>query len=129
MTAGLHTVNLANKFLNTLSGTSFSVTTCYVQLHTADPGSAGTTSVSAVTTRQTLAWNAAASGSKTASGSPVATWSMTTTETITHISLWDASTSGNFLTSIALSSPASVVNGSTVNLTSLTIGAISPLAA
>jgi hypothetical protein len=44
---------------------------------------------------------------------------MTTTETISHISVWDASSAGNFLFSAALTTPKSVNNGDTLNLTTL----------
>jgi hypothetical protein len=55
-------------------------------------------------------------------------YSMTTTETITHISLWDASSAGNFLDSVALSASKPVTNGDTLTLTTLTLG-FTPIAA
>ena len=130
MTAGLHAVNLANKWLDMLGATAFTApTTTAVKLHTADPGSAGTTAASAETTRKALTWSAAASGSKaiTTTLPQWATWSAGS-ETITHISVWDSTTAGNFLFSAALTASKSITNGDTLNLTALTF-AFTPIAA
>jgi len=128
MTVGLHTVNLANKWLDMLRGTAFTApTNVYVKLHTADPGSAATTAPSAVTTRAQASFSAASGGALALTGTNPS-WSMTTTETISHISLWDASTAGNFLWSFALSASKAVVNGDTLTLTTFT-PSFTPLAA
>ena len=128
MTAGLSAVNLANKWLDMLAGTAFSAPAAFwVQLHTGDPGASGTANLSAVTTRKQVTWNAAAGGSKSQTSAPSA-WSMTTTETIAFVSFWDASSSGNFLDSAALSVSRNVINGDTVTLNTLTI-AFTPIAA
>lgn len=129
MTVGLHTANLANKILDHLrGGTAWTQPSgLYVKLHTADPGSAGTSNASAVTTRSQATFAAAASGAIALTGTNPS-FSMTTTETISHISVWDASTSGNFLWSAALSASKSVVNGDTLTLTSLGFS-LAPLAA
>lgn len=92
--------------------------TMFVELHTADPGAAGTTSVAAVTTRSAATFNASTTGSAL-SLSNTPTWSMTTTETISHIAVWSASTAGTFYFSAALSVSKSVNNGDTLNLTTL----------
>jgi len=131
VTAGLSTVNLANAWLNTLRGGGNGVTftapsTIYAQLHTADPGASGTTAVSAVTTRQAVTLGAAASGAIALSNSPAFT--MTTTETITHVSFWSASTTGTFYWSAALSASKSVVNTDTLTLSTVGIS-LAPLAA
>lgn len=130
MTAGLHTANFANKLLDTLSNTSFAAgATTYIQLHTADPGAAGTTGVSGVALRKALTWSAAASGSKAimATLPQWATWAGGS-ETITHVSVWDALTTGNFLYSGALTASKAVSNGDTFNIASHSI-ALTPLAA
>jgi len=126
MTVGLHAVNLANKILNhvrgsgTAAGAAFTQpTNLYAALHLADPGGAGTTSPSVVTTRSQVVFAAAASGSMALTGTNPS-WAMTTTETISHISIWDASTAGNFLRSYALTASRAVVNGDTLTLNSLT---------
>lgn len=131
MTVGLHAVNLANKWLNMLSGTAFTApTNTYVKLHTADPGSAGTTSASSVTTRVILSWSAASAGSKaiTATLPSWATWAGTNGEVVSHISVWDDISAGNFLFSAALTASKTVNTGDTLNLASLSI-ALTPIAA
>lgn len=130
MTAGLHAVNLANKYLDMLAGTAFSApANTYIKLHTGDPGSAATSNASAETTRKLLTWSAASAGSK-AITTTLPTWTpwAAGSETITHVSVWDASTSGNFLYSGALTVSKAVSNGDTFNITSHSI-AFTPIAA
>lgn len=130
MTVGLHAVNLANKWLDMLAGTAFTApSTANVKLHTGDPGSAGTSNASAETTRKALTWSAASAGSKAIAATlpSWATWSAGS-ETISHISVWDNISAGNFLFSVALTASKSVTNGDTLNLTSLTF-AFTPIAA
>lgn len=130
MTVGLSTANLANKWLDMLGGTAFSApANTYVKLHTGDPGSAGTSNASAETTRKVLTWSAAASGSK-AITTTLPSWTpwAAGSETISHVSVWDAASSGNFLYSFALSSSKAVSNGDTFNITSHSISQ-TPLAA
>lgn len=125
MAVGLSSAT-ANALLNALRGTSYSVAAVYVKLHVGDPGAAGTTNPSAVTTRNQLTWAAASGGSVALSS--LASYSMTTSETITHLSIWDASTAGNFICSGALASAKAVSNGDTLTFTSLG-ASLSPLAA
>ena len=107
-------------FLDTLSGTSFSVAGTYVKLHTGDPGEAGTSNAATNTSRQSASWSAASAGSKAISSA--ITWTnVSTTETYSHWSLWDNSTAGNCLWSGALSSSASVTAGDTFQITALTL--------
>ena len=129
MTVGLSAVNTADKLLNTIgrTGTTFTAGSLYVKLHTADPGATAATAASAVTTRYACTFSASSAGSMALS-SMGGTWSMTATETISHISLWDASTAGNFLWSVQLTTPKSVVSGDTLSLISLTL-AFTPIAA
>ena len=129
MTVGLSAVNTADKLLNTIgrTGTTFTAGSLYVKLHTADPGATAATAASAVTTRYAVTFSASSAGSM-ALTSMGGTWAMTATETISHISLWDAATAGNFLWSVALTASKSVINGDTLSLTSLTL-AFTPIAA
>jgi hypothetical protein len=130
MAAGLSTANLANKWLDTLSNTSFAAgTTLHAKLHTGDPGSAGTLNASAETTRKALTWSAASAGSKaiTATLPSWTSWAAGA-ETLTHVSVWDAVTAGNFLYSFALTTSKAVSNGDTVNMTAHSF-TITPLAA
>lgn len=130
MTTGLHAANLANRWLDMLAGTAFTAPgTTAVKLHTGDPGSAGTSNASAETTRKALTWSAASAGSKaiTSTLPQWATWAAGN-ETLTHISVWDSTTAGNFMFSAALTVSKSITNGDTLNLTSLTF-AFTPIAA
>lgn len=130
MTAGLHAVNLANRWLDMLGATAFTApATTYAKLHTGDPGSAGTANASAETTRKALTWAVAAAGSKSIAAT-LPTWTTWAAgaETISHVSVWDNLTAGNFLYSFALTTARAVTNGDTVNLTGHAI-AMSPVAA
>lgn len=127
MTVGLATVASANAMLDGFRNTAFQVAATWVKLHTGDPGSAGTANASAVTTRSQATFAAATSGALALTGTSPS-WSMTTTETISHISVWSASTSGTFHWSAALSASKSVANGDTLTLTSCGLS-LSPLAA
>lgn len=131
-TAGLSTANLANKLLDTLSNTSFAAgTQLFGKLHTGDPGASGTANASQHTTRQGFTWAAASAGSK-ALAATLPSWSIAsltspTTETITHVSVWDNVSAGSFLYSFVITNKA-VSNGDTLNLTSHSVS-LSPLAA
>jgi len=130
MTVGLHTTNLANKWLDMLGGTAFTAPgTTAVKLHTGDPGSAGTSNASAETTRKALTWSSASSDQVAIAATlpQWATWSAGS-ETISHVSVWDSTTAGNFLYSFALTTSKAITNGDTLNLTAHT-AALTPLAA
>ena len=92
----------------------------YLKLHTGDPGEAGTSNAATETTRKVVTFSAAASGS-ISSAATVEWTNVSTTETYSHWSLWDASTSGNCLWTGALSSSAAVTAGDTFQITSLTL--------
>jgi hypothetical protein len=118
---------LNNAWLNTIksTGTSFNVTgAIYVQLHTGNPGAAGTTSVSSVTTRPAITFTTATTGVLSASNAPAwSSWAGTNNEVVTHVSLWDNTTGGNFLWSAALSASKTIQTGDmfTLSTCSLTI--------
>lgn len=124
MTRGLASGQIA-EYHNRKRATAAAAYTPYIKLHIGDPGSDGTGNPSVVTTRQ-LATFAAPSGAS--SSATVPTFSMTATETITDISIWDASTGGNFKESWALGASVPVVNGSTFSFTSFSLS-YGPLAA
>lgn len=120
----------ANSFLNTLRGTNHTaVANVFVKLHTGDPGAAGTANASSETDRPQVTFAAPSGGSMSMTGTAPswAAWDQGA-QAITHISLWDANTAGNFLQSVALSSTVNVVNGNTLTLSALTLSA-SPVAA
>jgi hypothetical protein len=126
VTVGLQSTQ-ANAFLNVYRNTAASaIATVFVELHVGDPGAAGTSNAAGVTTRLQATWNAASGGSMTLSS--LAAFTGVTTETISHIALWTASSSGTFLESAALTSGVGIVNGSTLTFTTLT-KAFTPIAA
>jgi len=117
--AGLGVTTLADRWLNMLRGVAFTVPTgLYVKLHTGDPGANATANASAVTTRSVLTLAASTNGSVALTGTGPA-WSMTASEIITHISVWDTAgpTGGNFLWSAALATPKTVADQDTLTLT------------
>lgn len=134
MAVGLSAVNTANAWLNVLRGTSAAtftaVTTLFIQLHTGDPGSAGTSNVSSVTTRPALNFGAASAGSQSAIATlpSWATWAGTNGEVVTHVSVWGASSGGTFYYSAALTASKTVNTGDTLNLTALSVS-LTPIAA
>jgi hypothetical protein len=85
----------------------------YVKLHTGDPGEAATSNVAGHTTRVEMTCGAA-SGGATSNDAPVVFSSLTTNETISHISLWDHVSAGNALWSGALSVSKAVNSGDTL---------------
>lgn len=128
MTAGL-AASLANQILEIYRNVAPTlVATPFVQLHTGDPGAAGTANVSVgSTTRNAATWNAASAGSMTISS--LAAWTNGgTSETITHISIWTASTAGTFKQSAALTASQAWVSTNTLTLTTLTLS-YTPIAA
>jgi hypothetical protein len=90
----------------------------YVKLHTGDPGEAGTSNAATEATRKVVTFSAASSGAITSSAT-VEWTNVSTTETYSHWSLWDASTAGNCLWTGALSSSAAVTAGDTFQITQL----------
>lgn len=116
-----------------LGNTAYSApATVYIGLHTADPGETGATaelsggnySRVAVTNNSTN-WPAASGGSKSNGTAinfptPSGTWG-----TVTHWSIWDASSSGNCLFSGALSTSKTINSGDPVSfaISALTVTA------
>lgn len=123
------TTGIASGIVNGWLDTDFATAGCFVKLHTADPGAAGATAAAAGSTTRVQATMAAASGGSKAMTSMASSWTNGgTSESLTHISIWSASTSGTFKGSAALSSSQAWASGNTFSLTSLSI-AITPLAA
>ena len=87
----------------------------WVKLHLGDPGSAGTTSPATETTRKQITFSAASGGAITNSAQ-VQWLSYPAAETITHISIWDASAAGTFIGSDALTTSRTPAIGDTVTL-------------
>lgn len=79
----------------------------FASLHTADPGTTGTSEVtggSPAYARKAITWNAAASGALDNNANPV--FDVPAGTTITHVGLWDAVTAGNFLGSMDITDEA-----------------------
>lgn len=130
MAVGLHAVNMAHQWLNWIRGTATTApASTNVKLHIGDPGAAGTTSPAAGdTTRKVCTFSAAAAGAIALTAPPAAWTNVTTTETLSHITVWDHVTAGVFLWSAALTASQAWVNTNTFTLTTLGVS-ITPLAA
>lgn len=118
---------LNNNWLNVIrgggAGTTYTAPAgIYVQLHTGSPGSVGTALVSSTTTRGTATFGASTTGSISLSNTPSwASWAGTNGEVVSHVSFWDATSSGNFLWSASLSASKTVNTGDTLNLSSASL--------
>lgn len=132
MTVGVSTVNTANAWLNCMraSGSTRTVVAgTFVKLHTGDPGSAGASNAAAgSTTRVAVTQSAASSGAIAINGTNPVWTNGGTSETISHISVWDDISAGNFLYSVALTGSQAWASGNTFTLTALGLS-IAPLAA
>lgn len=108
------------EILDHLTGTASwtAPSSVYIKLHTGDPGEDCTSNAATEATRKVVTFSAAASGAIT-SDATVEWTNVSTTETYSHWSLWDASTAGNPLWYGALSSSAAVTAGDTFQITQL----------
>lgn len=112
---------LEAEILDHILGTSaFTMpTNTFVKLHTADPGEDATTAPAGNTTRAAVDFAAASSPGGTAASSTAASWTaVSTTETYSHFSIWDASTAGNPLLTGALTASVSVTAGDNFSIPS-----------
>lgn len=82
-------------------------TAIWIQLHTGDPGSAGTSNVATNSTRKDVTAVFAAAASGAVANDTLVTWtSVSTTETYTHWALFSASSAGTFYWSGTISGGA-----------------------
>lgn len=122
MTLGV-TSTIANSWLDTDFATN------WIKLHTGDPGAAGATAAAAGdTTRKQATMSSASAGSKSQSANTGPWTNGGTSETLSHISVWTASTAGTFKLSAALTASQAWVSTNTFTLTSFSVS-ITPLAA
>jgi hypothetical protein len=99
------------------NNTSFAVAQVYVKLHIGDPGEAGTSNAAGETTRQAASFGAASGGVCTSDA--LTEWTnVSTTETISYVSFWDASSAGNCLGSGALTASKALTAGDTFQIPS-----------
>lgn len=116
---------LENAFGNALrgggAGTSYTApANVYAKLHTGDPGEDGTSNAAGNTSRQAVEFGAASGGVISLTNTP--SWTaVSTTETYSHVSIWDNVSAGNCLGSGALSSSVAVTAGDTFTLSALTV--------
>jgi hypothetical protein len=103
--------------LNLYRGTTYTApTNVYLRVHTGDPGAAGTANASAETDRKQLTFAAPSGNAIAASQVSWTAWDAGS-ETISHFSIWDHATAGNFLQSGAFGASKAVSNGDTLNAT------------
>lgn len=126
MAAGISSYCAGKLLEATCKATAFSVTTVYIQLHTATPGAAGTTAIATETRRMACTFAAASAGS-IASNADVVWTSIAGSQTATFFTAWDASTVGNFLFSGSVTGNAYNA-GDTFTITSGTLVASLTLA-
>jgi len=129
------TVGLASAFANSVLdalGNAANITAptaFWVKLHLGDPGAAGAGNPAVETTRQQASFSAAAAGAMTTDAD--ITWTnVSTSETYSHVSFWDASTAGTFLGSDDLTTPRAVTAGDNFTIATGDLDlAITPIAA
>ncbi|GAB5013876.1 hypothetical protein MAHJHV65_09780 [Mycobacterium avium subsp. hominissuis] len=103
----------ANLVLGTLNNVPLTVPIVCAQLHNGDPGNAGTSNLSAVTSRQQLAVDTPTNGATELTGA-APSWNMTTGETIEAVSLWtgfDGDASAVCMFTLAANPPVTVADG------------------
>lgn len=88
----------------------------YAKLHTGSPGAAGTTNAAGETTRQAVTFGSAASAGAISNTAQVQWTSVSTSETITHVSFWTASSAGTFLGADDLPSSKALIAGDTLTI-------------
>lgn len=82
----------------------------FVKLHIGDPGEAGTSNAAGETTRKQLT-NAASSAGVFTSVNDLAWTNVSTSETISHVSVWDDVSAGNCLWVGALTASKALIAG------------------
>jgi hypothetical protein len=135
VTAGL-APSLVSGWFNTLrttgnGGAAYSaVAGTFVQMHTGDPGAAGTANVSVGSTaRNSCVLSSSTGGSSLSLATPPSAYTNGgTSETLTHLSVWTASSAGTFLFSVVLTVPKPWASADQFTLSTLT-AALTPQAA
>ncbi len=130
MTVGLSSGNVIAPWLNFLRGanTTTAPVGLFAKLHIGDPGAAGVNNAAAGSTTRVAVAMAAPSGNAIAmTGTPPVWTNGGTSETLSHISLWDALTVGNFDWSAVLTTPQPWASGNTFTLTNLSVS-VAPVA-
>ena len=122
-------VGLAAAAVNGWLDGTFATASCFIKLHTADPGAAGATAAAVGSTTRVQATMAAAAAGSKAMTSMASSWTNGgTSETVSHISIWSAAAAGTFNGSAALTASQAWASTNTLSLTSFSV-AITPIAA
>lgn len=123
------TAAIFNGWLDTLSATAYTaVKAGFAQLHTGDPGAAGTSNVSVGSTTRPAVTLAAASGGSKAITTTLPVWTNGgTSETITNVSFWTAASGGTFVGSVTLTVAKAWASGDTLTLNTFTVS-LTPVA-
>lgn len=110
-----------NKVMDhSLGGVSWTPPTAiYIQLHTGDPGPDGTAFIAGTSIRKAATWSAASNGQINLTAD--LTWTATVKETISHISAWDAITSGRCVFTDELELSINLFVGDTFDLPTATV--------
>ena len=95
--------------------------TQYIQLHTGDPGPAGTSNIAGNSTRHSVTMAGSIDGGTTTTrtSNSDGKWSsgeVTTNETYSYVSMWSASSSGTAYMSGAMTPPITVTAGNTFTI-------------
>lgn len=109
---------LENQLLDAVfnaEATGLPITNVWVKLHIGDPGEDGTANAAGNTTRKEATFPAA-SGGATSNDNLLEWLNVSTAETYSHVSLWDASTGGNNLWNGALTATKTVAVGDTFQI-------------
>lgn len=108
---------IMDALFNNVSPTAIQLSARYIKLHTGDPGDAGTNNAAGETTRKSIT-SAASSGGVFTSTNDLIWTSVSTSETYSHVSLWDAvgPAGGNCLWTGALTTPKAVIAGDTFTI-------------
>lgn len=116
MPAGISST-VANSWLDAVGrNVSYANAAVWIQLHTGDPGAAGTSNTATETTRKQATFSAASSGSM-ASNADVTWTNIAGSQDATFFSAWSASSAGTFLFSGSITANAYVA-GDTYTITS-----------
>ena len=112
---------LRDKLLDhVFKGTAFTQpTNVYMSLHTADPGTTGTSEVTGGSyARQSVNTSFAASASGSKSSNAAVAFAGMPAATVTYAGFWDASTAGNFLWGEILTASKTTAANDTLNFAS-----------
>jgi len=115
---GSFSVAEKNRMLDATTGrtTMTANTAYYAKLHTGSPGAAGTSNAAGETTRKAVTFGNAAATDGIANTAIVQWTNVSTGETYSHVSFWDAASAGNFLGADDLPATKTVEAGDTFTI-------------